>query len=218
MKRILFLACLYSSLCYSLVIQASAQQLLKGIDIGGQPGIPAANTSTNMIYVPNIGLNTLTVISGDSGSVVANVPIGTAPVAAAVNPTTNLVYVTVGSGVAVVDASTNTLVTTVAAEGAPAWIAVNPVTNMVYFSTYSTDFSAMNGSTNQVVETIETGLGCCSEGMAVDSDTNRIYVTLFGSSTDKGSLIAINGATNKLTVFSNCRGVPAIGTRGGPEA
>src|ERR1700722_1113826 len=110
---------------------AFGQKLLKGIDIGGLPGIHAANTAGNMIYVPNAGLNTLTVISGSSETVVANVPLGQQPIAAAFNPVTNVVYVsTTGTGtgsgaIAEIDASSNTLIATIPV-GLAVFIAVNP--------------------------------------------------------------------------------------------
>jgi hypothetical protein len=67
MRRLALLA--FAMLLANLTPGALAQKLLKGIAIGGQPGIPDVNLATNMIYVPNAGLNTLTVISGGSGQI-----------------------------------------------------------------------------------------------------------------------------------------------------
>jgi len=186
---------------------AFSQRLLKGIDIGGQPGIPAANIASNLIYVPNMGMNTLTVISGSSGAVVANVPLGQQPIAAAFNPVTNVVYVsTTGTGtgsgaIAEIDASSNTLIATIPV-GYAVFIAVNPVTNLVYFSNSQWTVSVLDGSTNQIVGTITTGSQCCIEGIAVDDTTNRIYVTqqVLGHG-NVNQLAVINGSTNKAVSF-----------------
>ena len=204
MKRIL-LSLAIVALCFPL--QAFSQRLAKVIDIGGQPGIPAANNLTNMIYVPNMGLNTLTVISGSSGAVVANVPLGSQPIAAAFNPVSNVVYVsTTGTGtgsgaIAEVDASSNTLITTVPV-GLAVFIAVDPVTNLVYFSNSQWTVSVLDATTNTIVGTITTGSQCCMEGIAVDATTNRIYVTqeVLGHG-NVNQLVVINGSTNKPTSF-----------------
>jgi DNA-binding beta-propeller fold protein YncE len=204
MKRI-YLAIAVFALFFDHV--AFSQRLLKGIDIGGQPGIPAANTAANMIYVPNMGLNTLTVISGSSGAIVANVPLGQQPIAAAFNPVTNVVYVsTTGTGtgsgaIAEVDASSNTLITTVPV-GLAVFIAVNPVTNLVYFSNSQWTVSVLDATANTVIGTITTGSQCCMEGIAVDATTNRIYVTqeVLGHG-NVNQLVVINGSTNKPTSF-----------------
>jgi DNA-binding beta-propeller fold protein YncE len=190
---------------------AFGQKLLKGIDIGGQPGIPAANLVTNMIYVPNGGLNTLTVISGSSGSVVANIPVGPTPIAVAVNSSTNLVYVTIGA-IVVVDGSSNTVTATIPVPFATV-ITVNPTTNLIYYESGGGVISVLDGSNNQVVATIDTGFGCCIQGFAVNSVTNRIYASEQPFTGTK-QLITINGANNEFTSLALTgalsAGMPAV--------
>jgi hypothetical protein len=185
---------------------AFSQKLLTAIDIGGQAWAPAANLTTNMVYVPNSGLNTLTVISGTSETVVANIPMPYQPLAAVVNPTTNLVYVATDSensddgAIAVVDGSSNTVVATI-----PMWpiftLAVNPATNLVYIETAAETISVLDASTNQIVNTVDTGVSGYIQGISVNTITNRIYATVNTFESNGAQLVAIDGSTNSIQVF-----------------
>jgi DNA-binding beta-propeller fold protein YncE len=199
MKRLALLT--VGILCLGFAPQAFCQKLLKAIDIGGQGGPPAVNTVTDMIYIPNTTLGTLTVISGATGTVVTNVPIGSVPIAAAVNTSSNLIYATNGSTVTVIDGSSNTIVTTVPV-GTANYVSVNPTTNLIYVTGGSgvSAISVLDGATNQIISTINLGLSCCTVGIAVDANLNRIYCTvdLLGGSPQ---FVLIDGATNKVTVL-----------------
>jgi DNA-binding beta-propeller fold protein YncE len=197
MKRITTLA-----LCaLALVPQAFSQKLITSIDVGGQPSTPAANISTNMIYVPNTTLGTITVISGATETVVANVPVGSELASVAVNPSTNLIYASNGSSVAVIDGSSNTVIDTVPFSLAVN-LAVNPTTNLIYVESGSgtSALSILDGASNEIIGTINLGLPCCIVGMAVDSNLNRVYCTIeeLGGAPQ---LVAIDGNTNKFTVI-----------------
>jgi len=209
MKRI-FLAFALSTTF--LLPSALSQKLLTAINIGAQALTPVANVTNNMIYVPNYGLNTLTVISGASETVVDNITMPYQPLAAAVNTTTNMVYVATASensdngAIVVVDASSNNVVAIVPAFPVGS-IAVNPATDLIYFVNGGGIISVLDGTTNQVVGSINTALGCCIQGIDVDTVTNRIYATenvLEG----RPELVAIDGATNNFQIF------PLTGTYG----
>jgi YVTN family beta-propeller protein len=198
MKRFLLLAFAVSALLR--VPLATSQEILKTIPIGGQPGAMAVNTTTNMIYVPNQTLDSLTVISGATGDVVTNIPVGQSPFAAAVNPITNLVYVTVPTGpsVVVIDGSSNVVTTTIPATS-PGQIAVNPATNMIYLQNGSgASLSVIDGSSNQITETLPTAKCCLITGIAVNTTTNRIYVSENGFAED---LVVVDGSTNKFATI-----------------
>jgi YVTN family beta-propeller protein len=198
MKRLFLLALALPLLSQSPL--AFGQKLLTTIPINGQPGYMAVNTTTNMIYVPNQTLNSLTVISGATGDVVTNIPVGQAPFAAAVNPITNLVYVTVPTGpsVVVIDGSSSVVATTIPATS-PGQIAVNPVTNMIYLQNGSgASISVIDGSSNQITETLPTAKCCGITGIAVNTTTNRIYVSENGFAED---LVVLDGSTNKFATI-----------------
>jgi DNA-binding beta-propeller fold protein YncE len=203
MKRLLLPTLAISALCFAP--KAFCQKILTTIPIGGQPGYLAVNTATNMIYMPNQTLNTITVINGNTGVVVANIDAGLGPYAAAANPATNLIYVTNTGGISgqnpsvlVIDGSSNTVIATVPAT-APEAIAVNPTTNLIYFANGSgASVSVLDGSTNQIVDTVQTSHCCFINGIAVNSATNRIYIAEAGSSQQ---VAVIDGATNQFDTF-----------------
>jgi YVTN family beta-propeller protein len=182
--------------------RAFSQKLITTVSIGGQPGQLAVNGATNMIYVPNTTLNSVSVINGNSNQIVASIPLGAAPFAAAVNPTTNLVYVTVpASSVVVIDGASNVVTATIPATN-PLWIAVNPVTNLAYFSSTSSDSSSVsviNGTNNQIVKTLSLATNCCVAAVAVNTTTNQIYVA-DDFSTEQ--VVVIDGNTNEFRMFA----------------
>jgi YVTN family beta-propeller protein len=204
MKKILPVSIL-AVLALYMAPKSACQKILTTIPIGGNAGLLAVNPVTNMIYVPNTTLNTVTVIDGSSNRVVTNVPAGLGPVAVAVNTTTNLIYVSNDGGgqlqspsIIVIDGATNTVVATVPVT-APGFIAVNSVTDMIYFGNGSgASISVLDGSTNEIIDTFATAKCCLIQGIAVNSSTNRIYVTENGFSEQ---LVVIDGSTNKFSAF-----------------
>jgi YVTN family beta-propeller protein len=197
MKRLLLLILTISSVC--LAPQAFSQRVLTKVSIGGQPGRLALNPTTNIIYVPNTTLNTVTVVNASSNQVVTNIAMPSTPIAAAVNSTTNVIYVTTGypsNSVVVIDGSSNTVTATVPA-GIPGFIAVNPVTNLVYFVNIAVaGVSVLDGSTNQIVNNIATPE--VIQGIAVNQVTNRIYLT---ETMPDVQMAVIDGTTNRLNTF-----------------
>jgi len=69
----------------------------------------------NVIYVTNVGDNTVSVINGNTNTMVQTIPVGNGPVGVGVNPVTNMVYVSNLSNdtVSVINGNTNTFLTTV---------------------------------------------------------------------------------------------------------
>jgi YVTN family beta-propeller protein len=61
--------------------------------VGTRPLGVAVNPVTNTAYVANFFGNTVSVISGRTGTVTVTIPVGTGPAGVAVNPVTNTAYV-----------------------------------------------------------------------------------------------------------------------------
>jgi YVTN family beta-propeller protein len=136
----------------------------------------------------------------------------------AVNPATNTIYaayettvsLTIGGStlsvfqgqVAVIDGATNQIATTITlpldpagARMLPQAMAVNPVTNTIYVASYPTAdaddaVAVINGSTNQVATSIDLPDLEIPTGVAVNSLTDRVYVTT------QDNLWIIDGSTN----------------------
>jgi len=108
------------------------------VPVGSGPRFLAANPQTNRIYVANRVANTVSVINGDTNSVIDTISIGagTGPFGVAVNPVTNFVYVTniFANTVSAIDGETDTVGATVPVADFPLTPRANPSTDRVYVS------------------------------------------------------------------------------------
>jgi YVTN family beta-propeller protein len=103
------------------------------------------NPLTNLIYVANLGSDTVSVIDGATNTVVATIPVAT-PFVLGVNPKTHLIYVSqpgiplgTDNTVSVINSATNAVVSIITVGPGPFGVGVNPVTNMIYVATHFSD-------------------------------------------------------------------------------
>jgi len=172
-------------------------QFVTTITLDKEPKCIAVNEETNQVYV---GVEDgLIVIDGDSYNVVADIPLEAEVIGLTINPQTNRIYAVVyGEKVAVIDGATNQIVDEIpevifdSSDGIG--IDVNPFTNLVYIE----DRTATMGNYDRVLvysgETLAlvTSLNIPGSnehsymeelGLAVNPETNRIYVTWSGNNT-----------------------------------
>jgi YVTN family beta-propeller protein len=115
-------------------------------------------SAPNTIYVTNEKDNTVSVINGQTNTVVATIPVGNGQGGIGVNPTTNMIYVLDNNTVSVINGQTNTVVATIPVGNDPYEVGVNSMTNMIYVSNNGDNtVSVINGQTNTVVATIPVG-------------------------------------------------------------
>jgi DNA-binding beta-propeller fold protein YncE len=185
----------------------------------------AVNSVTNKIYVAHNSGSNITVIDGatNSTTTVADPNAsGLHAYAIAVNPATNKIYVAnngLGNLVAspgnvtVIDGITNST-TTVTDPNAisPADVAVNSVTNKIYVANMGnfpghtpgniTVIDGATDSTTTVTDPVALGPGLDTRGfgVAVNSVTNKIYVTNENGAVlqQNGGVTVIDGATNSI--------------------
>jgi YVTN family beta-propeller protein len=133
--------------------------------------------------------------SAFAGSVKA-IPVGSAPKFVAVNQTTNRVYVSniLSSNVSVIDGATDTVVATIPVGSFPEVVDVNSITNMVYVASGGR-VSVIDGNSNTVVATINSGSLTSAYGLAVNSITNKIFVSNISGDT----VAVVDGVTNTVT-------------------
>ncbi|MGC8673350.1 MAG: YncE family protein, partial [Thermoplasmata archaeon] len=91
------------------------------------PNVPVF-TSPNMIYVANYNSNNVSVINGQTNTVVQTISVGSSPDAIGVDPQTDMIYVANewDNTVSVINGQTNTVVQTVSVESSPDAIGVDP--------------------------------------------------------------------------------------------
>jgi len=161
--------------------------IIANISVGSYPRDIVVNPNNGMVYVVNQGSDSVSVIDGSTNKVVSTVPVGRNPVEIAVNAKTGLVYVPdeLSHELTVINGSTNSVIAeltlgcngpcTNSTTGVPNSVDVDPNTGMVYVVSNGVDsLQLVNGSSNQVVETV--GVGTYPDGVAVDPQSGTVYV------------------------------------------
>jgi YVTN family beta-propeller protein len=189
-----------------------------GIKIQRSPFAIAVDPETNRVYVAHENSHSVSVIDSSTDTVVSNIRVGETPSAIAVDPETNRVYAANwGSNTtSVIDSSTDTVVGNIRVGHFPSAIAVDPETNRVYVGNWGSidDFvsyyditlnasvSVIDSSTDTVVSNITEGIFRPSD-IAIDPETNRVYVANWGSIdySVNASVSVIDSSTD--TVVSN---------------
>jgi len=184
------------------VIDGSTNTVIATVPVILAPLGVSVNPITNRIYVANHNSGSpLSVIDGSTNSVIAQVPVYINATGVTVNPNTNRIYVTVSGQVDVIDGSSDTVVSTILPVnpglGPNGGIVVNPTNNLIYVIDGNSLIQVIDGNTNTHITNI---LGVVSQsnnpfGIALNSDTNRIYVPSAGIS---GFVSIIDGASNTL--------------------
>lgn len=199
---------------------AEGQTLVATVPSGPNPSAVAVNETTNMVYIADVDVKTLTVINGATNTA-TTIQAGGPLAGVAVNPTTNTIYALNGGSqssglggtvvipgyVSVINGATNAITATIALPGLATYIAVNPATNQIYVSTLSGPVGngvtgnvvAIDGTTNSITASVPMP-GLIAQ-MGVDTVSNLIYViySIGSGNFNPSTVAAIDGATNTVT-------------------
>jgi YVTN family beta-propeller protein len=133
--------------------------------------------------------------------VIATVPVDLYPSGVAYNQRTNTIYVaTQGPNPAqpgtvyVIDAHSYAVVAKIPVVNSAIGVAVNSANDMVYVTVGRNTVSVINGTTNTVTATINLPSSTNALYLAVNPNTNQIYV----SEELQNTVAVINGATNQI--------------------
>ena len=156
--------------------------LIRKIAVGLRPFGVAVNTTTDKVYVANFGSDTLSVISGQTGTVIKTIslaPFGE-PTHVAINETTHRIYVALhrGGRLAVIDGDTDSLITTVKMGSGAFGVAADPILNRIYVS--SRDIQAVqvvDGATHSVLWDQTVYPAGEPYALGIDPDLGRLYVS-----------------------------------------
>ena len=197
------------------------------VNVGRYPHGVAVNEETNRVYVANFNEPSISVIDGTTNKVMATIEAGKGPRDVAVNARTNRLYVAnllahdvsainnkilswVGLrlyrakfAVSVIDGHANETLAHVSVGTNPWIIEVSETTNRIYVANYgSYSVSVIDGESNEVIATVGMGLFRTPGGIAVNEETNRVYITstfhLGPLDIGAGRLLIVDGATNKV--------------------
>jgi YVTN family beta-propeller protein len=181
-----------------------------------------------MVYVVNLGSNSVSVIDGSTNRVVSNVTVGCRPVGVTYDSSNKLVYVTsfelcggeifpgpcegcgpgaiLGGSVSIINASVENAIKKIAFGAYPSGV-TSDSSGMVYVAIGEYGkISVIDSSTNSVVSTISVaGPG----GMVFDSSNGRLYVQS-GASNAPGRVAVIDPST-RLVVANITVGAEYLG-------
>jgi DNA-binding beta-propeller fold protein YncE len=172
----------------------------------------AVNQTTGHVYAEDNYDDTVTVLDG-SGNVLHQITLPTHPNSLAVNATTNKIYVTelYGNGIIVIDGAIDSVIRTITDPNIvfPGIVAANPATNAIYVSNTQScngcpipdSIAVIDGASDSVTGTIAVGSG--PGDIAVDPQTNFIYVTHGVYNNKPGSVTVINGATKATSTLTD---------------
>ena len=209
-----------------VVIDGATNQTTTIPGIGGAS--MALNPTTNKIYITDIPSG-VTVIDGATNAVTA-IPANGAPLVAAgapitVNSTTNKIYIanTGNSAVNVIDGATNVMTAIQSNLYFPIALDINPAANKIFVVNRNDagsigGITVIDGATNQTTAIQAATSGAGIGMIAVNSATNKAYVTnetansvtVFDGNSNTAtnvpvgrgpSWLAVNQATNKIYVL-----------------
>jgi prepilin-type N-terminal cleavage/methylation domain-containing protein len=170
----------------------------EAIDVGAGPADVAVDPKTNMVYVANAADDSVSVIDGDTDTVVGSpIHVGASPQNITVNPAKNKIYVANANDltVSVIDGTTQTVVKSLDfPDDQPGEITVNPTNDEVYVAPLNGGHAGVmviNGSTN---DGTDLPLPVAPFQVAVDPDTNKVY---FGAGDNR--LYAFGGDSHDVT-------------------
>lgn len=170
----------------------STYEVTATIPVGQTPYGIAVNTMTNLIYVPNSADDTVTVIDGNSATVVSTINVGDNPQSIAVNETTNTIYVANHSddSVTVISGATGAVTATISLADPmvspnlwPYEITVNETTNTVYTANLAHSVSVIDGATGMVSSISLLPSTAQPTAITVNEVANVIYVADYIDST-----------------------------------
>jgi YVTN family beta-propeller protein len=184
-------------------INGQTYQLTRNITTGRNPEGIAVNPGTGTVYVASVG-GTVSVINGSTNKVTATIHLGSAPLAVDVDQSNGRIYVIGAEGdIWIIKSSTNQVVGTIHLGDLVDDAALDPVTGLLYVTNdaYPGDpgtIFVVSVRTRQVVDRIYPGGDSHPDLLAVNPQTNTIYVTDAPTS-GAGAVLVIKGSTNKIT-------------------
>ncbi len=185
---------------------------VRRIVVGGSPLTIAVDFDRNLVYVTNAALQSVSVIDGNTNSLVHNIPTGEVFGGLDVNPATNKVYATdlQTYSLTIIDAVTDSIRTNIPIGHYPSGVAINDATNTVYVATNFT-LTAINGATQTQIISMRVG----RTPLQVAYSQDRIYVSDIGSEhlvvLDSASYQTVANLTMDSFALTVCDGSVFVG-------
>ncbi|KGK85753.1 YVTN family beta-propeller repeat protein [Desulfosporosinus sp. HMP52] len=154
--------------------------------------IPSA---LNRVYLLDPCSRRISVIDGNTHTLIGSIIVGSGSFGVGINPVTNLIYVAnfASGSVSAIDGSTNQVITEITVGSNPMGVGVNPQTNRIYVTNWgSHSVSVIDGLTHIVITTVR--VEAFPEGVNVNQTANLIYIT----NHDSNNVTVLDGSTNTI--------------------
>lgn len=177
--------------CYDIKTAAAASI---PISVGTNPVGITYDSENDKIYVANAGSHTLSVISGQTNSVLRTILVGKNPYAVAYDPVDNLIYVAnAGSNdTSIINGATGSVIKSIQVGVHPTSIVYNPSNNLIYVANYGSNNISVINASNKAISNITAGKNPID--LVYDSANSGVYVANAGSN----SVSVINSAANRV--------------------
>ena len=199
-------------------INGATSTVLDSYPTGHEPFGVAVNQVTRKVYVANYAGNSLSILNGDTGALLATINFAALgygqPAYVAVDETLNRAYVTLHAGgrLAVIDGASNGLLTTIEAEAGAFGLGVHPGLHRAYVTSRDTRNLLVFDTITNTRLWGQTGASSGEPyALAVDAGRNRLYVLTapIGGFPDRVEFfsLASSGASRLGTLYSGSGGV-----------
>jgi YVTN family beta-propeller protein len=189
---------------------AFSQHMIANIAVGNHPMYLAVDEETNRIYVSNQLDDTVSVIDGATNLALHTIKVGHTPNGVAVNQRTNTIYVAnlTGGSLSIID-GTKLTSSNLRLGFNPSKVAVNPSTDRVYVTIENENgfLDVINAGQRKLMASVP--LPPYPLSVAVDSDSDQIYVADFLCGC--GRISEVDGATNRVTKTIRLPGASLVG-------
>jgi YVTN family beta-propeller protein len=172
----------------------SAQWLETTISVGSNPYALVYNPVSVKVYCANYSSDNVTVIDGETNTVIATIAVGDAPRALVHNSTNNTIYCANGESgnITVIDGANDNIIATINVGDTPRDLVYNPTDNKVYCANYySGNVTVIDGVTNTVMSTIDFW---APRALVYNPTNNKVYCISYSLD----GVIVIDGATDSI--------------------
>jgi YVTN family beta-propeller protein len=192
------------SAMYSGVGIAKGDSVIATIAVGSRPFNIAYDSSNGNLYVGNYNDGTISIISGQTNTVIGS-PIPVGGFGIAFDSANGNLYATnlaapPSAAISVISGQTNTVINRIGLESTPEYIAFDSSNNNLYVTTnfQSNAVSVISGQTNTVVGN-PIAVGYVPAGITFDPDNGNLYVANHGTFANRGNTVSvISGKTNTV--------------------
>ena len=184
------------------VIDGNTNEVIQNISVGTNPySIAVYSGSTNTfnksqkIYVTNSGYNTVSVIDGNTNEV-ENYTIGDHPTSIAVDSHSGRIYIANSYNISIIDERSGSIGTkAIDIEAGCTNLVVNENKGLLYKGSDNT-ILVIDQMTNKIISKIDVPLSTsvCSNGIAINPETDKLYVT----DSESNTVSVIDGNTNEV--------------------